>query len=179
MAEVNWVDKECKETEWWTPRKILDCVDTFYGGQIPLDPATHPSNPTKAKKFFTKDNDGLSQKWDEPVFVNPPYGKGIRDWCEAIWRHSLIGLPIIALLPCGARFSTRYWQNFILSERLHAICFVRSRVKFLREDGTPRPQNPYDSAIYAYNVIGLDRESLFTETFCPLGKCLRVSIAEA
>lgn len=174
--ETNWVDKVCKDTEWWTPRKILDCVDKFYGGQIPLDPATHSSNPTKARLFFTQAEDGLKQVWTQPVFINPPYGKGIRDWCEAIWRHSLVGLPILALMPCGARFSTRYWQDFILSERLHAICFIRSRVKFLRSDGTEAPQNPYDSALYAYNVIGLDRECDFFDCFGGLGKCLRVHV---
>ena len=164
-ADINWVDKECRYTEWRTPEKILAPARAFFGGRILLDPATDPSNPTNAIKFFTESDNGLIQDWDVPWFVNCPYGNGIRNWTAKIYKSSRVGG--IALLPCGARFSTRYWQADILNEYLYGVCFVKGRVSFIGPDGKPAKGNRHDSAIYAY---GPDRSSDFGKLFSPLGK---------
>jgi hypothetical protein len=39
------------DNTWQTPRKILDPVDRYHGGKIPLDPASASSNPTRAARF--------------------------------------------------------------------------------------------------------------------------------
>ena len=90
MVNSDWADKTCKETVWLTPDKVLDSVREFFGGEIPLDPATESNNPTSAKKIFTITSNGLDQPWDVGVFVNPPYGKGIRDWCKKIIFRSFL-----------------------------------------------------------------------------------------
>lgn len=144
----------CKETVWLTPPEIMTRIHSLFPGGF-LDPATEPNNPTSAKVFFTEG--GLDKDWATglPVFVNPPYGKDLKFWCAKIRRTSeQSGAPIAALLPCGARFSTKYWQEEILSRYLSHICFLNKRVKFMRPDGTLGKSNPYDSAIYFYN--GLD-----------------------
>ena len=171
---TNWVDKKCKQTIYITPETILESVRKYYDGFIPCDPATEPNNPTKAEIFWTEEDDGLSQKWPQEIFVNPPYGKVLPIWTEKIKTESDLGNTIIALLPCGARFSTRYWQKNILSSKLNMICFHKGRVKFYRPDGTKAGQNPYDSAIYGFNVC----EKKFKECFEPLGKCLEVKITQ-
>jgi hypothetical protein len=38
--EPNWVDKECHSVEWYTPPDLLECVRGYFGGPIPLDPAS-------------------------------------------------------------------------------------------------------------------------------------------
>ena len=169
--ETNWVDKECKETIYLTPDKILEPIRAYFGGQIPCDPATEESNPTNAKTFWTIKDNGLEQEWPEEVFVNPPYGKIIRDFTAKIREEANRGSTIIALLPCGARFSTRYWQNDILIPKLKAICFVKGRVRFLRSDGTIAKSNPYDSAIYGFNV----NKAKFSRIFSEVGKTIKVS----
>jgi hypothetical protein len=62
-AETNWVDKQCESVEWYTPPAILERVEFYFGGPIPLDPATAPHNPTGATRFITEDEDGLAQEW--------------------------------------------------------------------------------------------------------------------
>lgn len=171
---TNWVDKKCKETVYITPDHILDCVRNYYDGIILCDPATEPSNPTKAEVFWTKEDDGLAQEWPSQIFINPPYGKVIQSWTKKIKEEADQGKTIIALMPCGARFSTRYWQNDILSPNLDTICFVKGRVKFLRPDGSVAKQNPYDSAIYGFNVC----KRKFKKEFSKLGKCLEVKITQ-
>lgn len=175
MVNSDWADKTCKETVWLTPDKVLDSVREFFGGEIPLDPATESNNPTSAKKIFTITSNGLDQPWDVGVFVNPPYGKGIRDWCKKIHQEAarLPKRPILALLPCGSgRPGTTYWQDHIFQKQLKAVCYVRGRLKFSRSDGTVASNNTYPSHILGFNV---DKKA-FRKYFSHLGKVLEIKV---
>lgn len=161
---TNWVDKQCVTVEWFTPPRILEAVRLVVGDPIPLDPATTFSNPTRAKRIYTASSDGLSQPWDEPWFLNPPYGKQFPLWCQKA-AHAMA--PGVGLFPCGARFGTRYFQTMLASPHLTGVCWVRGRVKFLRPDGQTAPQNPYDSALYGFGVDPMQ----FAVHLAPLGVC--------
>lgn len=177
MAE-NRVDKTCNEFRWMTPERELAAVRRYFGGQIPLDPATEPNNPTRAHRFFTIEDDGLNKPWLWPVFCNPPYGKVIRQWCRKFYIESTrasTGLEIIALLPVGSgRPGTIYWQDYILQPSLKAICYVKGRVPFLNVEGAAVNNNTYPSSFWGFNV-DVDR---FVECFRHLGKTLRVDVAD-
>lgn len=178
MSEINWADKTCQNTTWITPEPILILVRNYFGGKIPLDPATEPTNPTNAKKFFTEETNGLIQKWNQPTFVNPPYGKEIQFWCKKIHEEASRkpARPIIALLPCGSgRPGTKYWQKHILQPHLNAICFVKGRINFLKTNGEVTKRNTYPSQIMGFNVI----VNHFIESFESLGKILKVEIANS
>lgn len=166
------VDKSCQSTVYITPDYILDPVRSYFGGKILMDPATEPDNPTLAHEFYTKEHNGLVSDWGRAgIFVNPPYGKELALWTQAIWLHGRAGAEIVALLP-GQRFETAYWQQNILSVPLRAICFLRKRVSFLRPDGTKAKGNPYGSMLYGFNV-NLER---FSIAFRHLGKCVEFQL---
>lgn len=177
-------DKQCQETVFGTPEEILGPTRKYFGGTIPLDPATEPDNPTGALRFFVEKDNGLEQEWGPKCFVNPPYGEVTPLWCAKIHEQAERECEIIALLPCGARFSTGYWQEHILVERLKAICFVNHRVSFMRpsEQGSlfekrnwePKKGNNYDSQILGFNV----NQDRFFDCFAQLGKILKVNIPE-
>lgn len=161
-GELNLADiTEAKSADWYTPDRILDPVRSFFGGTIPLDPCTLPSNPTKAKRFFTSDDDGLSKEWSRKgTFINPPYGKrwNFHAWLEKIRVQAEKGRTIVALLPMGSRFSTGYWQRDVLTEHVSAVCWINFRVNFLDENGELRLDkdgkrigNPHDSALWLLN----------------------------
>jgi hypothetical protein len=105
------------------------------------------------------------------VFLNPPYGKQIADWCAKLHEEADRGVPVIALLPCGARFSTEYWQTHVLTDQLTALCFLNQRLKFRNTQGEEQAGNPYDSTLYGFNVEG----PRFVRAFAPLGKVLVVA----
>jgi hypothetical protein len=203
MAKRHFTDLECRDTVYITPDYLLAPVRKYFGGQIPLDPATEPTNPTGASTFciapdragasplhqlaVTADGsncliDGLSVAWSNfpGVFLNPPYGKVIQDWCRKIYQETILGATTLSLLPAGARFSTRYFQEYIFNPGLDVALFVRGRVQFHRPDGSVAKGNPYDSVIYGHNV-DLD---LFVECFAdqekpdgkPLGKIIRMEV---
>jgi site-specific DNA-methyltransferase (adenine-specific) len=166
-AERNFADLSCSYVEWRTPDRVLARVRAYFGGPIPLDPATSPENPIGAEAFFTEAEDGLAQPWTMPVFLNPPYGKAIRPWLERVANEAANGLEILALLPAGGRFSTGYWQDQVLNDQLHAVCYVRGRIRFLDAAGVPCGSNTYPSMICGYNV-DLPK---FGAAFAPLGRC--------
>ena len=103
--------------------------------------------------------------------MNPPYGKkhGFHSFIEKINLESEKGLPMWALLPCGARFSTKYWQESILCQHVTAVCFINHRISFEDPPGHAHKQNIYDSMYYGFNV---DPER-FAECTWELGRCFR------
>ena len=174
---VNWSDKSSKTGVWYTPEKVLAPVRASFGGQIPLDPCTHASNPTNAKAFFTEEDNGLEQDWGGygGVFVNPPYGKNtdFHDFISKIHREAEAGIQrLVCLLPCGARFSTNYWQDEILTPHLSAMCFVRQRVAFRDAKGQLCKNNRFDSCFYFY---GWDPAEV-GKHYSVLGRVLRTEL---
>ncbi len=172
-------EKKGECNRWLTPPEILEPVRDYFQGPIPLDPCTEPDNPTEALNYLAID--GLRRRWAYSSFVNPPYSKlpgdtvpPIRRWAAKIHDEAKRGTEIIALLPCGARFSTGYWQDHVLTCYLDAVCFVRGRVSFINaETGTRKKgQNNYDSMIYGYN-IDVRR---FMRAFGTLGCCTPTSV---
>lgn len=153
--------RECRETVWITPEHVLEAARAYFGGPIPLDPCTEKDNPTRALRYFTANDNGLVQPWDDSVWCNPPYGEDMRAWIERIYSEASGGLEIILLIP-ASRFETGYFQDQILCPEQNAECIVRRRLSFLRpvDDGlfyrtyeTPaKNKNPFSSIIYGFNV---------------------------
>lgn len=175
---TNLADKTAKDLDYITPESLLIPVREFFGGQIPLDPATLPNNPTKALRFFIPEDDGLVQSWrGEGVFLNPPYGKNMKNWCRKIALESspeppAIPVTIIALLPGGSRTETKYWQDHVFNPHLNVVCYVRKRVAFLRPStGEPAKGNTFGSGLYGFNVS----TKRFLQCFGHLGACMKVT----
>ncbi len=158
MAKANMVDKQCKETGWITPPRVLDPVRAYAQMAtrkgIYLDPATTGDNPTGAEHYFTPKDDGITQDWKETagenvIFLNPPYGGEIKAWVRKIHEESKKGAHIVALL-AAQRFETEYYQECLMTLHLQSILFIRKRIGFLRGDGKRYPGNPYGSMILLF-----------------------------
>src|SRR5437762_262384 len=87
-----------------TPPHIPKAILAAFGWQkFCLDPAS-PNPPTiPCRKFFTEDDDGLSQPWyGSLVFLNPPY-VALQRWIDkAVYEHKIgRAAKIVMLLPTG------------------------------------------------------------------------------
>ena len=130
-----------KSNDWATPHQTFNELDNEFN--FTLDPCASHQN-AKCEKYFTKEDDGLSQDWsNEIVFMNPPYGREIGKWVEKAYRESLKGAVVVCLIP--ARTDTKYWHNFIFPYA--EIRFIKGRLKF----GGSKNSAPFPSAIVIYN----------------------------
>ena len=120
--------------EWETPQNLFDELNKEFN--FTLDPCCTKENH-KCNKYYTKNDDGLSQSWEnEVVFCNPPYGRQIGKWVEKAYNENLKGAKIVLLIP--ARTDTNWFHNFIYQK--HEIRFIKRRIKFNNsKDEAPFP----------------------------------------
>jgi DNA N-6-adenine-methyltransferase (Dam) len=136
-----------RNDRWLTP---LDVVQAL--GEFDLDPCGAPDHPT-AERVYVLENgdDGLRDPWFGRVWLNPPYGRGMRQWVELLVSHG----QGTALVPVAA--GTKLWQEVVFPEAT-AIHFYRHRIKFLRRDGRHDDMvSPQASAIVAFGREDADR----------------------
>jgi hypothetical protein len=188
-APAGGIVRTSLDNTWRTPESILDRARAYFGGPIPFDPATGPENPAKALRFcagapgtlFAQDlapddfarRNGLEVDWPAPAWVNPPYGKELRDWLLKIEREAARGTEILALLPC-ARWEQGYFTRALGAAR--AVCFHRGRVAFVSSiDGAAVGGNPYASMILGVNVC----QGRFARAFEPIGACFSIRPTDA
>lgn len=110
--------------DWETPQALFDELDKDF--HFTLDPCATKEN-AKCKKYFTKEQDGLLQDWeDEIVFCNPPYGRDIGKWVQKCAEEQWSAKAIVLLIP--ARTDTAYFHDYIYDQA--TIIFLRGRLKF-------------------------------------------------
>lgn len=136
-----------KTNEWATPQNFFDLLDNEFN--FTLDPCSTKEN-AKCRKFYTKEDDGLSKSWEgERVFMNPPYGREIKYWIEKAYTEIIKTRErertiVVCLIP--ARTDTRYWHEYIFG-KAKEIRFVKGRLKFGDGSGSA----PFPSAVVVFD----------------------------
>ena len=97
-------------------------------GRFDLDPCGAPEHPT-ADTVWTPEEvgDGLSMPWHGRVWLNPPYGRTMREWVSALFRHG----SGVALIPCAP--DTKLWQELILPNA-SGVLLVKGRIRYVNSD---------------------------------------------
>jgi len=133
--------------DWETPQSFFDQLNSKY--HFSIDLAASDSNH-KCARYFTEKDDALQQDWSTmggAMWLNPPYGRHIKDWVKKAYEDSLkCDDPIVLLIP--SRTDTSYWHDYIFG-KAH-IDFLRGRLKF-EVDGVSGDSAPFPSAIVTYN----------------------------
>jgi len=121
-----------KSDEWETPQDLFDELNKEFN--FTLDPCATNENH-KCLKYYTKEDDGLSKDWfEETVFVNPPYGRVLKDWVKKCYEESKkFNITIVMLIP--ARTDTKYQHEYIF-KYAKAICFIKGRLKFSNQNNS-------------------------------------------
>ena len=105
--------------------------------------------------------DGLVASWQEDglVFVNPPYGHGVKKWIKKIVSEAAAGAEILALLP--ARTGT-IWFHDLIAPTANSIILLKGRLVFI--DGTNgNSKNPatFDSMVVYWGPRVAEFQSAF------------------
>jgi site-specific DNA-methyltransferase (adenine-specific) len=126
--------------DWETPNELFDKLNGEFG--FTLDVCASDDNH-KCDKYFTIETDGLSQKWDGVCWMNPPYGKHLKNWIKKAYEESLGGTTVVCLIP--SRTDTKYWHEYVMNAS--EIRFIVGRVKFVGAKSCA----PFPSAIVVFN----------------------------
>ena len=129
-----------KSDMWETPQELFDKLDAIH--HFTLDVCALPEN-AKCEKYFTPDDDGLSQEWRGVCWCNPPYGREIGKWVEKAYIVSeFYGVKVVMLL--SARTDTAWFHNYCMKGKIE---FIRGRLKF----GKSKNSAPFPSMIVVFD----------------------------
>lgn len=113
-----------KTNTWFTPESIISELAPF-----DLDPCTQSYRPfDTAKNHYCEDlgDDGLLYPWTGRVWLNPPYGRFIREWLNKLAHHKN-GIALVF-----ARTETN-WAQYAF-ETCNAVNFLHNRIEFIPSD---------------------------------------------
>lgn len=128
-----------------TPQDFFDGYNKRF--QFTLDVCAIAEN-AKCKRFFSPEDDGLKQDWvDEHgapavCWMNPPYGRAIKEWMRKAVHEWKWGATVVALVP--SRTDTAWWHDY--AAQATKIEFIRGRLKF----GDAKNSAPFPSAVLIY-----------------------------
>lgn len=154
--------------EWYTPARHIELARQVMGG-IDCDPATSEiANQTvKAKTFFTAADNGLTQTWGGRIWMNPPYAQPlINDFAEAVAVKFQSGEIDQACILVNNATETQWFQRML--SVASAVCFPKSRIKFLDPKGKPNGAPLQGQAI----IYMGDNVKAFEAAFKPEGAVL-------
>jgi ParB family chromosome partitioning protein len=153
--------------ECYTPPEYVNLVRDVLG-EIDLDPAScsKAQKTVKAKQFFTKKDDGLSQPWQGRVFLNPPYKTPCPEkFCDKLLQEFKDKSVSEAILLTNDQTDTNWWQTTVVAAA--AVCFHRGRIRFL--DASGEETAPTNGQTFMY--FG-KRVKSFIKTFASTGAIL-------
>lgn len=124
--------------EWETPQLFFDALNAEHHFDVDV---CATANNAKCERYYTKEQDGLSQQWKGVCWMNPPYGREIGKWMRKAYESSLYGATVVCLVP--ARTDTAWWHDYAMKGEVE---FVRGRLKF----GGSKANAPFPSAIVTF-----------------------------
>lgn len=129
-----------KSVVWETPQDLFDKLNEEF--HFDLDVCALPEN-AKCEKYYTPEDDGLSQPWNGVCWCNPPYGRTIGKWIQKAYETFAGGGTVVMLLP--ARTDTKWFHEYIYNKA--EIRFIKGRLKF----GNSKNAAPFPSMIVVFD----------------------------
>ncbi|MEK7539609.1 MAG: DNA N-6-adenine-methyltransferase, partial [Patescibacteria group bacterium] len=145
--------------EWYTPLEYIEAARETMGS-IGTDPASSEiANKTiLAKRYHTKEENGLTKEWKGNIWLNPPYAQPlVSEFCGALVDKFKSGEIKQAVVLVNNATETKYFQKML--EVCSAICLVKKRIKFLSPEG--KRGSPLQGQVILYfgpNTVEFNRQ---------------------
>jgi ParB family chromosome partitioning protein len=163
--------------EWYTPDRYIKAARAVLG-EIDLDPAScaFANRIVQAKRFYTREENGLTQPWYGRVWLNPPYGKtqqgqasNLEYFTRRLVEQYECGNVTAAILLIPVNTATRWFDALWC----YPICFPSFRVHFYNEQGPS--SNPSLGTCFVY--LG-QQEQRFIDVFQQFGQIVKAISAQ-
>lgn len=133
---------------WTTPRDFFDKLNAEFN--FGLDAAALQASTLVPDNWYGPDHpdpaarDALRIDWNHnsrgrPIWLNPPYGRVIKDWMRKASEVAAGGGTVVCLVP--ARTDTAWWHDYCINA--YEIRYIRGRLKF----GGQKNSAPFPSAV--------------------------------
>lgn len=161
------VSNNSGDNEWYTPAPFIEAASAVMGG-FDLDPASSEiaNRTVKADRIFTAEDDGLKQEWPiGRIWMNPPYAQPLMgqfaDRFASEIRRGSEGVVLVNNATETAWFQT-------IAAECSAICFPKTRIRFLDPDGNPGAPLQGQAIIYCGPL-----PEVFEDAFAGFGLVVR------
>ncbi len=131
-----------EKDEWATPQSLYDALDAEF--HFTLDVCATAEN-AKVERFFTLDDDALTEAWTGACWMNPPYSR-MTEFMDKAARSARDGAIVCCLVP--SRTDVDWWWQYA---RQGEIRLLRGRLSFVDNEGNTGPA-PFPSAVI---ILGL------------------------
>ncbi len=131
-----------EKDEWATPQTLYDALDAEF--HFTLDVCATAEN-AKAERFFTLEDDALTEEWTGACWMNPPYSR-MTEFMDKAARSARGGAIVCCLVP--SRTDVDWWWQYA---RQGEIRLLRGRLSFVDNEGNTGPA-PFPSAVI---ILGL------------------------
>lgn len=134
--------------EWGTPQDLFDKLNAEFN--FTLDACASAVNH-KVDQYYTRADDALNKSWSGTVWMNPPYGKTMKQWmAKAVEACETNGAIVVCLVP--ARTDTAWFWDYAMRGEIR---FIRGRLKYVQADGSNKQSAPFPSAIVIFDPLTL------------------------
>lgn len=116
--------------EWYTPESIFNALGLTFDMDV-ASPGKDLVPWIPATRHVTKEENGLTTEWEGRVWLNPPYGHDTPVWAK---KFSTYPNGIMFIF---SRTDTKWFHDYVI--RCDALCFVKGRVRFLKEGNKKGP----------------------------------------
>lgn len=123
---------------WETPRDFFEKLNKEFNFEIDV---CATAEDAKCTRYFSPQEDGLSQNWEGVCWMNPPYGRAIGNRVKKAYESSLNGATVVCLLP--SRTDTKWWHDYCMKGEIR---LVKGRLKF----GDSKNSAPFPSAVVIF-----------------------------
>lgn len=126
---------------WETPKDFFNKLNDIFN--FNLD-ACAEHETAKVNKYYTVEDNALTQDWCGVVWCNPPYSREQIKFIEKAYEESVKNKSTIVML-IPARPDTKVWQKIIF-KNASQVCFIKGRLKF----GGSKDSAPFPSALVVF-----------------------------
>jgi len=155
------------DPESYTPGAYVEAARSVMGG-IDVDPASNEiaQKTVKANTWYGVKDDGLAQRWEGRVFLNPPYSYPlVAQFIQKLCEGFEAGEVSAAVLLTNNNTDTGWWHMAVVVAA--AVCFTRGRINFYKADGSLTQPTNGQTLFY----FGRDLDAFISE-FSKFGRAI-------